>query len=310
MAAPPANDWEAVVTRVLFVNGFNRSGTTLVTAALTDAAQATTLTVGHLARHLPSVDRFLRASRKRASPPDRGVDRHPVEESTPEEYGWLLHAKTGEFAFGPGVASAVLRDLVAELDPDGDTVVVLKNPWDTGREQLLLDHFPDSRVVLVRRRLDSIEDSVERAWERLATSTRYVRALIGDHRRAAEFLAQLLDPDTRLAMVRETQRKTRRDALRLAASASKLPPDRVAFLSYDELRDDPRTGAAWAAHLLDPEAFGKSIAVRAFPEYNRASSGNRLARAIDSYWARAWRRARARQVRAGILSPPDRRRPR
>lgn len=299
------------MTRVLFVNGFNRSGTTLITAALTDATRATTLTVGHLARHLPSVDRFLRTSRKRASAPDRGVDRLPVEESTPEEYGWLLHARTGEFAFGDEAASSgVLRDLVAELDPDGDTIVVLKNPWDTGREQSLLDHLPDSRLVLVRRRLSAIEDSVERAWERLATSTRYVRALIGDHRRAAEFLAQLLDPDARLAMIRDARRETRRNALRLARGASKLPLDRVAFLSYDELRDDPRAGAAWAAHLLDPEAFGKAIAARAFPEYNRASPGSARTRAIDRYWAHAWRRARAKQIRAGILPPPDRRRAR
>jgi hypothetical protein len=41
------------MARVLFVTGFNRSGTTLVTSA----AGARTLTVGHLARHLPSVDR-------------------------------------------------------------------------------------------------------------------------------------------------------------------------------------------------------------------------------------------------------------
>jgi hypothetical protein len=42
-----------IVVRVIFVNGFNRSGTTLVTAAVTEATGGTTLTVGHLARHLP-----------------------------------------------------------------------------------------------------------------------------------------------------------------------------------------------------------------------------------------------------------------
>ena len=49
-------------------------------------------------------------------------------------------------------------------------VVVLKNPWDTGQEQLLLDSFVDSRVLLIRREVGSIEDSLGRAWSRLATS--------------------------------------------------------------------------------------------------------------------------------------------
>lgn len=295
------------MVQVIFVNGFNRSGTTLVTAAVTDATQATTLTVGDLARHLPSVDKFLTAAGKRATPPDRGVDRLLVTESTPEEYGWLLHARTGEFGFGePAAASGVLRSLVAELaGDDPGAVVVLKNPWDTGRERLLLDHVDNSRILLVRRSLGAIEQSVARAWERLATSTGYLRALIGDRRRAAELLASLLDPEGRRELVRDAKRKTRREAVRLARSATTLPLDRVAFLSYDELREDPQAGAAWAAHVVDPVALGKAVAAHTFPEYHRADSGGVVVRAIDAYWARAWRRARNRQVKAGILPRPS-----
>jgi len=290
------------VVRVLFITGFNRSGTTLVTSAATEAANARTLTVGHLARHMPSVDRFLTTSRKQATVPDRGVDRLPVNESTPEEYGWLLHAATGEYAFGAKAAeSGVLSALVEELADDGDAPVVLKNPWDTGHERLLLDHFGDSRVLLVRRRLGAIEDSVERAWTRMATSNRYLRALIGDRRRVAETLGVILDSKARQDLVEDTRRKTRRDVLRLARSAGRLPLDRVAFLSYDELREDPQAGAAWAAHILDPEAFGRAISALTFPEYNRAKPGSYLVRAIDGYWAWAWRRARAKQIKAGIL---------
>jgi hypothetical protein len=96
----------------------------------------------------------------------------------------------------------------------------------------------------------------------------------------------------------------RRDAVRLARSVSKLPLDRVAFLSYDELRADPAAGASWAAHIIDPDAVGAAIATHTFPEYNKASATNVMAKVIDWYWARAWRRARARQVRAGILAMP------
>jgi hypothetical protein len=294
------------VARVIFVNGFNRSGTTLVTAAVTDATQATTLTVGDLARHLPSLAKFLTVARKRSTPPDRGVDRLPVTESTPEEYGWLLHARTGEFGFGEQAAeSGVLRALVDELAGDHpDAVVVLKNPWDTGRERLLLDHVDGAQVLLVRRRIGAIEDSVARAWERLASSTGYLRALMNDRRRAAELVARLINPQARQELVRDARRKTRREAVRLARGAAGLPLDRVAFLSYDELREDPQAGAAWAAHLVDPVALGKAIAAHTFPEYNRAGRGGWVVRAIDRYWARAWRRARARQLKAGILPRP------
>jgi len=293
------------VARVLFVTGFNRSGTTLVTSAVTQAARARTLTVGDLARHMPSVQRFLAAASKHETVTDRGVDRLPVSASTPEEYGWLLNAVTGDFAFGAQAAQAgVLHSLVDELSLAAGEMVVLKNPWDTGREQLLLDHFPDSRILLVRRDLSAIEDSQSRAWDRMATSNRYVRALIGDPHRRAQLLAAILDPLARRRLVRDERRRMRRTAVRLARGVSKLPVHRVAFLSYDELRADPSAGASWAAHVLDPSAFAEAVAANTFPEYNRAGRRSMTARLIDWYWARAWRRARARQVREGIVTIP------
>jgi hypothetical protein len=288
---------------VLFITGFNRSGTTLITAAVTQAARARTLTVGDLARHMPSVRRFLTAAGKHGTVTDRGVDRLAVSESTPEEYGWLLNAVTGDFAFGAQAAQAgVLHSLVDELAGAVGATVVLKNPWDTGRERLLLDQFAGSRVLLVRRDLSAIEDSQCRAWNRVATSNRYLRALVGDPHRRAEILGEILDPLARQRLVAGARRRTRRTAVRLARSVSKLPPDRVAFLSYDELRADPAAGSAWAAHILDPHALAEAIAAHTFPEYNGASTRSVRAGVIDWYWARAWRRARARQVRAGILT--------
>lgn len=291
------------MARVLFVNGFNRSGTTLVTSALTQAAQAKTLTVGDLARHMPSVRRFLTVSSKQGTVIDRGVDRLPANESTPEEYCWLLNEATGEFTFGAKAAEAgVLDSLVDELAGHQDATVVLKNPWDTGRERLLLDHFTDSRILLVRRDLSAIEDSRSRALNRMATSSKYVRSLIGNPHSRAEMLGAILDPQARQRLMRDFRRRVRKTAVRLARDAPKLPLDRVAFLSYDELRADPVAGASWAAHIIDPRALGEAVAALTFPEYNRPGSQSMTTRVIDWYWARAWRRARARQVKAGILA--------
>jgi hypothetical protein len=297
------------VVRMLFVTGFNRSGTTLVTSAATQAAGAATLTAGDLSRHMPSIADFLASARDQGGTPDRGVDRLPVTESTPEEYGWLLRVTTGELEFGEKAAeTGVLEKLAADLTArSGAAAVVLKNPWDTGREQALLGHFPGSQVLLVRRRFGAIADSQERAWARLATSSSYVRALIGDPEAADATIGVITDPVSRQAMVRGARRRLRRSALRLARGAGRLPLERVAFLSYDELRRDPAAGAAWAAHLLDAGAFARAIAALTFPEYNRAGAVNALDLAVDRYWSWMWRRARARQVRAGILAPRSRR---
>ena len=305
---------QAAMTRVLFITGFNRSGTTLLTSAVTSATQARTLTVGDLARHMPSVRRFLATAAKHGTVIDRGVDRLPVSESTPEEYCWLLKEVTGEFVFDAKAAQAgVLDSLVDELAGEQGTAlpvrsrtVVLKNPWDTGRERLLLDHFASACVIVIRRDLSAIEDSQNRAMNRMATSSRYPRALIGDPHGRAEMLGALLNPVARKRLVGDFRQRVRRTAIRLGRSASKLPLDRVAFLSYDELRADPIAGASWAAHLLDPGALAAEIAAQTFGDYNQTSTSSWTARAIDWYWARAWRRARARQVKAGILAAPKR----
>src|SRR5262249_60318617 len=94
------------MARVLFITGFNRSGTTLLTSAVTQAARARTLTVGDLARHMPSMHRFLAAASRQGTVTDRGVDRLPVSESTPEENCWLLNEATGGLSSGTRAAPA------------------------------------------------------------------------------------------------------------------------------------------------------------------------------------------------------------
>ena len=300
----PVPDLRVPAAKVLFVNGFHRSGTTLLATAATEATGGATLTVGHLARHLPALRSFLRVERRNNRTPDRGVDNLPVTDATPEEYGWLLRRLTGESALSARAArDGILARLVDELARDsGAPVVVLKNPPDTGRERLLLRALPGSRVLLVRRRLAAMEESLGRAVSRSAESSGYPYALVGSPRDAGPFRLQLW-PAGRWVALRLMRWRTRIRVLRLAHSARRLPLDRIAFLSYDELREDPRAATRWAAHLLDAEALGRSVAALARPDGRRDHRGSGLVRLIDRYWARAWRRARAAQLRAGLLRP-------
>ena len=297
-------DTPAPSATVLFVNGFHRSGTTLLATAATEATGGVTLTVGYLARHLPALRYFLRVERRNNRTPDRGVDNLPVTDSTPEEYGWLLRRLTGRSALSAhAIRAGILSRLVGELAADsGASVVVLKNPPDTGRERLLLQHLPGSRVLLVRRGLAAIEASLGRAVSRSAQSSGYPYALVGSPRDAGPFRLQLW-PAGRWVALRLMRWRTRVKVVRLAHSAARLPMDRIAFLSYDELRQDPVAATRWAAHLLDPVALSRSLAALALPDGCRRYRGSWLVRLIDRYWARAWRRARDAQVRAGLLRP-------
>lgn len=291
------------MTQVLFISGFNRSGTTLVTSAATAAAKGGTLTVGHMARHMPSIDKFLRDAKENGTTPDRGVDQLRVTESTPEEYGWLLLATTGQFTFGEKAQeTGILNKVVDEIAADAENpVVVLKNPFDVGREQVLLDAFPGSRLIMLRRGLGAIEHSLGRAWARMATSNEWVQALVGGPEYAGDFVATVTDPVKREAMVASSVEKMREQALEIARDAEKLPLERTAFLSYDELRSNPAEGAAWAAHLLDAGAFAAAVTELTFPEYHSERSSDPVTRAIDDQWEESWRQVRAKQREAGIL---------
>ena len=286
--------------RVIFISGFNRSGTTLVTSAATQAAQATTLTVGYLATQMPKLAAFMRDCAEKGIVPDRGVDRLPVTESTPEEYGWLLAGATGSFVYDDKAEeSGILHRAADELAAQaGAETVVLKNPWDTGNEQKLLDCFPGSSIIMVRRQLDGMAASQAKAWERMATSHDYVLSLIASDVLAKLIRRTLSKPEARRKEVAKTNETTRQRAVALTESVATLPLDRVAFVSYEELRADPKAGARWVAHVLDQQAFAGAIEQLSFPEFNHSGEPSDTDRA----WAAAWEQARSRQVAAGVLA--------
>jgi hypothetical protein len=293
------------VPQIVFINGFHRSGTTVLASAVTDALGGVTTTVGVLARHIGTLRAFVAGGSEAGA--DRGVDRLRVDADTSEEYGVLLHHRVGTRSlYGRPGGVPLLRTHIAELAAAAPhAMVVLKNPWDVGREAQMLADFPGARIIIVRRRLADVEASLSRALAR-TTASAYARALDPDtagHRRFQRHMASswqrpLLLEGYRLAL--------RGRACRLARSVRTLPIDRVALLSYDELREDPRAGAAWAAHLVDPDALAHAFTHRSFAENGDLAPSSALQDAIDRYWQRAWEEMRAAQVRASIITVPSR----
>jgi hypothetical protein len=290
--------------RLVFINGFHRSGTTVMTSAVTEAVGGVTTTVGVLARQIETLGAFLETVS--AGTVDRGADRLPITPDTAEEYGFLLHHRTGKHAlYGHPDGVAVLREHVAELAAEAPHgTIVLKNPWEVGHEAQLLADFPDARIILLRRRLADIERSVDKALLR-ASASPYFHALDGDSEHYRRLQRLLASRWRRPMLLRALRLVVRLRAYRLAGSVAQLPSERIAFLSYDELRADPKAGAAWAAHLLDPLALAEAFTRHAFAERSELERSSMVQRALDRRWKSAWERARAAQLRAGIVAPPE-----
>jgi hypothetical protein len=293
---------------VLFINGFHRSGTTVMTSAVTEAVGGVTTTVAHLARHIPTLEVFLDSlvAGELEQSVDRGVDRLTITASTAEEYGFLLYHCTGKHAlYGHPDGVGLLRGHIAELAAESPTAtIVLKNPWEMGREARMLADFPGSTVLILRRRMADIERSMGRALLRAGSSDAYPRALGGDdegNHRLAGILASRWQRTLLLSVLRLI---LRRRAWRLARSVRALPLDRVALLSYDEMRADPRAGAAWAGHLVDAGELAEAFTRHAFAERSAPTRSGLVQRALDRRWARAWDEVRAAQIRAGVLTAP------
>jgi hypothetical protein len=303
--APAVTPLPAAEPEVLFINGFHRSGTTVMTSAITEAVGGVTTTVGHLARHIPTLEAFL-DSLDSDGDVDRGVDRLAVTATTAEEYGFLLYHRTGKHAlYGHPDGVGLLRGHIAELAQESPaTTIVLKNPWEMGREARMLADFPGSSVLILRRRIADIERSMERALLRAGSSDAYPRALGGDGEGNHRLAGILASRWQRAALLKVLRLILRRRAWRLARSVRALPLDRVALLSYDELRTDPRTGSAWAAHLVDAGELAEAFTRHAFAERSTPAAGTLVHRAIDRRWARAWDDVRAAQIRAGVLTAP------
>ncbi|GAA2721525.1 sulfotransferase [Actinocorallia aurantiaca] len=292
---------------IVFVSGFNRSGTTVLLEAVASSTDGEPFTVGDLIRYgSPGLAARLRALVEADEPVDRGVDARKVTASTPEEYGWLLvdQGSTARLSsrFNPEAAPTLRRvadDIVARSG-----TAVLKNPSDTGREDLLLRCFPEAGVIVTRRALAGIHSSADRALARGAESTVYGMALTGNSRivRAAIRVQRTRAGASLLSAFGRWNLRFR--VLGMLRRTSRLPVDRVAFLDYDELIRDPWRAARWAGHLLDPERLAEDFrAIHSFPPHP-VPPASRLDRFLDRRWGRVWERGRREQLERGILKEP------
>jgi Sulfotransferase family len=278
---------------VVFVTGFHRSGTTVLTDAIAAATGGTRLTAGHLAKHLPRLEALLASLEESGDDLDRGVDRLEVKRSLTEEYCWYLYSRAGRFRYSTKAKDALER-LIASVAPERG-ILVMKNPWDTGNEHTLLADFPGARVVVIRRSLPEIEASLRAALIRTKDS-RYLRALMNNSVAARAWLWTLGTPGVRQAVITMTVWRLRLMVVRLAWSSAKTSDDRITFLSYGDLRDYPARGAEAARRLCVPERLADAFSALYEPVGEAdASRSFVMPRLLDRYWRWSCLRAQARR---------------
>lgn len=289
-------------TPIIFVNGLHRSGTTVIAEAATEAADGATVTAGLIAERNPHL-RELLAAAESGLQVDRGVDARRLSGDLPEEYGWLLrydgrvpvpHLRARTVP----VLLEVIERLAAQ---DGARAVVLKNPWDFGRERALLELHPDARILLVRRSMTAVSASRRRAMRRYASSDAYLSALMRGRPGVKILLSAIRRRRSRALMIWSAEWGARLRVLAFLARVRDLPLDRVAFISYEELQAD-QDGADWAAHIIDPDRLQRAVRARLWDTESRPTARPRPADILlDRLWGRVWRERRSAQAARGIV---------
>ncbi|HTQ67182.1 MAG TPA: sulfotransferase [Solirubrobacteraceae bacterium] len=292
--------------RIIFVNGLHRSGTTVIAEAATEASDGVTVTAGLIAESNPYLRELLDAAAAGLAV-DRGVDARELAEDLPEEYGWLLR-DVGRVR-APNVRPQAIPALLAIIErlaaEDGARAVVLKNPWDFGRERTLLELDPDAYILLVRRSMVAVGASRRRALRRYGTSDAYLTALTR-HAPGVRMMVNAMRRKRGRAMILSLSAWAARiRVLVFLARAHTLPLDRVAFVSFEELQAGD-AGAEWAAHILDPERFNRALRSRLWRTEAPTDTRSPLVDVLlDRLWERAWQRLRAAQAASGVV-PPNR----
>jgi hypothetical protein len=259
-----------VTPRPVFIIGLHRSGTTFLYQALTNAFSVVSLTVYHVLNY----DRVLLQHHEGTAAAagaeldalfrswhmaTRRIDDITFSPAMLEEYGWVLRRWAGAF-HTKGKTAPLLAEICRKLHyltPSADAVL-LKNPWDTGHAEDLLNCFPDARFVFLQRDPVAIVNSqlrtaryigetkdpyvhmllrgipLGRAWRRLQQA---VRKAAGQSWHGRIALAYIL-------------RDVTRELGRLEVSWNAVPPRQRAALDYSGLVHDPDGALGKVARAL------------------------------------------------------------
>jgi hypothetical protein len=159
----------------VFIQGFHRSGTTLLYRLLTATGRFNFVTSYHLIRYDEILSNHANGNTERAKREldgyfqslgikDRIIDKVAVTSDLPEEYGFRLLSLSSR----PRLNQGNLQGFVelcrkVQITSDPEKVLLLKNPWDFANFLFIKSAVPDARFVFIHRHPIDILNSQLRA---------------------------------------------------------------------------------------------------------------------------------------------------
>ena len=177
----------------VFIMGLHRSGTTFLYDSISRCFPVANLTLYDIfcyhrllknrregredaeRQHLNRVFRSLGIT-------DRRLDSVWVEDTTVEEYGWLLRNESYHISIhqtNKDYFAQICKKLLA-LNPNAQSVL-MKSPWDTGNAKQILEWFPNARFIYITRDPIFILNSQINAFLTLVTGSQPFQTMLLDN---------------------------------------------------------------------------------------------------------------------------------
>ena len=177
----------------IFIMGLHRSGTTFLYDSISRCFPVANLTLYDifyyhrlLKNHAEGKDANDRTHLNRVfrslGITDRRLDSVWVEDSTVEEYGWLLRNESYHISIhetNKDYFAEICQKLLV-LNPDAQSVL-MKNPWDTGNAKQILEWFPNARFIYITRDPIFILNSQMNAFLTLITGSQPFQTMLIDN---------------------------------------------------------------------------------------------------------------------------------
>ncbi len=263
--------------RPIFIMGLHRSGTTFLYDCIARSFPVAQLSLYHLFYYHRLLSNHQQGNAQRDKDrlnacfqalgiKDRNIDRVPINADEVEEYGFLLRQLSGKFSIGDGNVE-LFRQLCQKLlfVHAESQAVLLKNPWDTGNAETILEHFPDARFVYISREpLDVLNSMLNALQSYLAGPQHYLELLLGRGKSRQGYrlgygfwwcmwrLRQLLGNGVVAKLFRPVLARTvAAQVVNYRREIAALPSHRAVEIDYQRLSSEPETVLKELAHFLD-----------------------------------------------------------
>lgn len=247
---------DGVTYEPVFIMGDHRSGTTLLYQLLRDTNAFTITTAyqvirygellaNHFAGRTEIAQQELNREFQQLRLDTRVIDEVALNADTPEEYGLILHALTGQLTLSRKTLPAfdeICRKMQV-ISGQPDRRLLLKNPWDYGCFLDVHELFPRAKMVFIHRHPLTTINSQLKAMQKNWTDGNPYTCLLSPtfaklQRRGIvkRFMRWATNPDSRIHLARHAViRRAERSADYYLKNISRLPAETYLSVRYEDL---------------------------------------------------------------------------